>query len=354
MNYNLGKFLYFEIISITNILTEGCAFILCVVFIWFFASFSLSGGNKISLTFGLSPYKVILPVIVFTICFSGFYLVFLKSIFIDISNKAQYMMMDFTNSTPSKKKDTIKANITIVKKNQQTKDIIILYLNNPYYKKFFTKKIQNFEYELYADKISLITYNREGGVKNWQTFGVINIKKLDTSQRMIDIALTEAKQNDILTLQKFGVEIVEKQNKYHINFDADINFIINQIDIGDKNVFAFSFFSLPLKIANLKLQNLSYWVFEQQFYSTIKNVLTFFMSFLVPMFFLFNFNARSFGLLKSVLSSIVVFLFVFVCCHFFSAQSILAKSTFLIAFLNLIPCLILITIFLILNLKKHC
>jgi hypothetical protein len=230
-------------------------------------------------------------------------------------------------------------------------------------------------YEVFPKKISIITYSQTSGVQNWQTFDVIKITEYENNSNQISISLKNPNINDVLVLQQAGLTIFENnaienktivdknkslENKnesygglYKIIFNCNINFLINQIDIENQNIFSFSFVSLPLKIAKLKLQKLSYSVFEHQFYSTLKNGLIFILSLLIPMYFLFNMNVRNFALLKQIIGVIVCFLFAFVVCYFLSNQASVIKDGFLIAMLNIIPISFFILIFTYLNIKKH-
>ena len=356
IGYGFFEFLFFETVLAINIISDLLSFIVCIGFIWFFLSISFSGQTKIFLTFGLNPYKILLPCIITIIFLICFYLFILKSAFVNIANDAEFIIMDLKGR---KKQTTFSKNITIVKKNQSTKDTIILYLNNPYYKKNnkqdFNEDSPLDEYKIYVNKISIITYNQNNGVKNWQTFDVHEITQNKNDKRSINIKLKNPKIEDILLLQNSQLDIiVDNDGIYRILFDCNINILTNQIDIEGGNVFVFPFTSLPIKIANLKLQNLSYYVFEYQFYSTIKNAMIFILALVIPMYFLFNINARSFEILRIILASIASFLFCFVFCHLLSGQALLLKNGFLIMMLNIFPCSIFICLFLFLNLKRHC
>jgi lipopolysaccharide export LptBFGC system permease protein LptF len=376
LGYSFSKFFYFEIFFVINILSEGISFIVCIAFIWFFVSFSISSNNRVALTFGLDPWKIISPAFLTIILCILFYLILLKSVFINVINEAQYLIMDFEGQ---REKKTVVNNVTVVQKNDETRGTTILYLNSPTYKAITNKMDKNTErkvsYEVFPKKISIITYSQTSGVQNWQTFDVIKITEYENNSNQISISLKNPNINDVLVLQQAGLTIFENnaienktivdknkslENKnesygglYKIIFNCNINFLINQIDIENQNIFSFSFVSLPLKIAKLKLQKLSYSVFEHQFYSTLKNGLIFILSLLIPMYFLFNMNVRNFALLKQIIGVIVCFLFAFVVCYFLSNQASVIKDGFLIAMLNIIPISFFILIFTYLNIKKH-
>ncbi len=327
------NFLGFTLSKSIKIISETMHLVALIAFIWLFVSLNSSGQIRSCMSFGTEPFEIMKPGILFCIGCIFLYLFVLQSSFVKVLNYAE---QDFTDAIFYKKIIHKKYNnVSLVKDSSGS--LSIFYLTNAYYK----KALDGSKNAIFADQIDLITYNTSlkqqsiGNINDWQVIKNISIVP-----------------NGVLG----GVILKSKDNKNHMGrmLDIDFQLIINKIDAANLNLFAFSFTSLPFKIFKLKKQNLSYGIFEQQFYARISNGLLFCLSLLIPMFFLFNLPKRSVSIVAKIIYCLFSFFICFIICYSLSSFANTLTSGYYIALLNLLPICLMIMLFFYLNLQRHC
>ncbi len=327
------NFLGFTFSKSIKIISETMPLVALIAFIWLFVSLNSSGQIRSCMSFGLEPFEIMKSGMLFCTGCMFLYLFVLQSSFVKVLNYAE---QDFTDAIFYKKILNKKYNnISLVKDSSGS--LSIFYLTNAYYKKTF----DGGKTVVFADQIDLITYNTSlnqqsaRNINDWQVIKNVSLMS-----------------NGILG----GVVLKSKDNNGSGGrlLDIDFQLIINKIDAANLDLFAFSFASLPFKIFKLKKQNLSYGLFEQQFYARISNGLLFCLSLLIPMFFLFNLPKRSVSVVAKIIYCIFSFFICFIVCYSLSSFAKTLTSGYYIALFNLLPISLMVTMFFYLNLQKHC
>jgi len=320
------RFLYFTLSKSIKIITETMPLITLISFVWLFISLNNTGQIKSSMGFGVSPFVFLRFGISFCLICSLFYLFALQSSFVKLLNYAETDFTDAVYYTTIKQKQ--KNHISLVKENKD--GVAILYLTNASYDLQSKSQIV----KINADQLDMINYNIKalGKLENWSSFKNVLIK-----------------QNKAIG----GIEIIAKDSLESFYVNIDFNFLINKIDSQNKDLFAFSFLSLPFKIFKLRAQKLSYNVFEYQFYAKLANAMMFCLSMLIPMLFLFNLPKRSISVISKIIASVFSFFICFIIYYTFSSYSANLTNGYYILLFNLLPVFLMITFFLYLNIRKY-